>query len=119
MFSIMFPFSFLTLLVGSIDYRLLIAIVALLVLAASCSSFFFTIIAQRFNKWGMSATVAGIQNTFAAFGIVAANGFLTWMGDSFGWLSALISVIALIGVSVLLTGIALPMWRKFKKKHQL
>ena len=120
MFLLLIPLSLPTLLAGKIDYRLLVALVALVVLAASCISFFLTtIIAQRFEKWGKNATVAGIFNTFASFGVVAASGFLTWMADRFSWLAALLSLVVMIGVAAVMAAVALPFWRSFKKKYQL
>ena len=82
--------------------------------ATATSYFAMTLSSVAFVKWGKGATVAGILNAAAAFGIVGANFLLTLIAEKLGWGITLITITALIVISVILAFIGTPIWKKFK-----
>ena len=115
-FSIAFPITLLTLLVGRLDYRIMVVVLALIVmLMNSCTLFTTTYIATRFNKYGKGATVAGILNASASLGIVLANTLFPGLADNVGWNGTVIVWSTMMFVAVILAYIFLPLWVKFLK----
>ncbi len=70
----------------------------------------------RFNNYGLTATIGGIINCFAAVGNVIANYSGGYIADHFGWGTMIIVwnvlIVLFIGISVAI----LPMWTAFRKK---
>ncbi len=71
----------------------------------------------RFHAYGLTATVGGIINCFAAVGNVIATYGGGYIADNFGW-DVMIGVwnvllLAFVAISVAM----LPMWRKFRRKE--
>ena len=115
LFSAMMPMGLITLLLGKINYWFIIVATALLVLLATATSYFaMTLSSVAFVKWGKGATVAGILNAAAAFGIVGANFLLTLIAEKFGWVITIITINALIVLCVILAFVGTPVWKKFK-----
>ena len=115
LFSFMIPMGLVTLLLGRVNYWFIIAATACIVLCASATSYFaMTLASVAYIKWGVGATVAGITNAAAAFGIVGANFVLTLIAEKFGWGVTLITISALIVISAILSFIGSPIWKKFK-----
>jgi sugar phosphate permease len=116
LFSVMIPMGAVTLLLGRVNYWFIIAATACIVLCASATSYFaMTLSSIVYIKWGVGATVAGIVNSAAAFGIVGANFLLTLIAEEFGWGITLITITALIVISAILAFIGTPIWKNFKK----
>ena len=110
------PAAAITLMLGKISYWYILAAVAVIVFLSGATSFYVgTVIATKFNKWGKSATVAGILNCFAASGNVVANFALTLVADRFGWYMTLVVILLLICAAFVMGIIAAPIWKKFKK----
>ena len=115
LFLAMVPMGLITLLLGRINYWFIIVATALLVLFATATSYFtMTLSSVVFVKWGKGATVAGILNAAAAFGIVGANFLLTLIAEKLGWIITIVTINALIVICVLLSFIGTPIWKKFK-----
>ena len=115
LFLLSMPLSFVTLLLGSINYWFIIAATALIVLCASANGYFtMTLASMAFAKWGKDGTVAGITNAAAAFGIVGANAILTLIADKLGWIATLITIVSLVVFGAILGFIGTPIWKKFK-----
>lgn len=116
----MIPMGAVTLLLGKISYWYILAAVAVIMLLTSATSFYVTtLVATKYNKWGKSATVAGILNAFSAFGVVGANFALTLIAEKLGWLMTLITVSVLIVVAFILAVTVTPIWKKFKKNNNI
>lgn len=71
----------------------------------------------RFHKWGLTATVGGIINCFAAIGNVIASYGGGFIADHFGWNTMIVVWNLLIIVFVILTIYMIPTWKKFRWKH--
>jgi len=118
-FFLALPFTFLTLLIGKIDYRIMIVILAIIVmLMNSCTLFTTSYIAARFNKYGKGATVAGILNASASLGIVLANTLFPGLADSVGWKGTVWVWVIMMTVAAIMTVIYVPMWTKFLKESR-
>ena len=114
------PLGLYTLLIGKVSYISIVAALGGIVLCSSAASFYSsTMIAVHFAKWGKDATIAGISNAFSASGIVFTNLAMTWIAEEFGWPGSLITLCALILLSLSLAAINIPIWGRFKKKHNL
>lgn len=70
----------------------------------------------RFLNWGLTATVGGIINGFAAFGNVIATYGSGYIADHFGWNVMIMIWNVLILLFVALTILMMPMWKKFRWK---
>lgn len=71
----------------------------------------------RFHKWGLTATVGGIINCFAALGNVVASYAGGFIADHFGWNVMIIVWNVLIIGFVLITICMIPSWKKFRRRH--
>ena len=119
-FAVMLPISLVTLMLGRISYWWMIASMAAVTFGASCVTFFIiTLVATKFNKWGKGATVAGLLNCFTALGNVAASALITWIAERFSWAVSMGSVVVMIAISLILAATELPIWSRFKKKHNV
>jgi sugar phosphate permease len=110
------PLAALTLLVGKIHYVALVIILALIVMLMSgCSIFTTSYAAAKFNKWGKGATVAGILNCTASFGVVGANLIFTAIAEGAGWFGTAVVWVIMMAVSILITLTLIPIWSAFLK----
>lgn len=110
------PLAALTLLVGKIHYVALVIVLALIVMLMSgCSIFTTSYAAAKFNKWGKGATVAGILNCTASFGVVGANLIFTAIAEGAGWFGTAVVWVIMMAVSILITLILIPIWSAFLK----
>lgn len=117
-FGAILPVSLVTLLLGEINYWIIIAAMAIVTFGAGASTFFITsLIATKFNKWGKGATVAGLLNAFTAIGNVVAGAVITLIADNLGWRVSLLSLVAFIALALVISLLELPIWKRFKKKY--
>ncbi len=115
-FGLSLPFTFLTLFIGKIDYRVMVAVLSIIVMFMnSCTLFTTSYIAARFNKYGKGATIAGILNASASLGIVLANTLFPGLADTVGWQGTVIVWVVMMSVAMLLVLCYLPLWTKFLK----
>ena len=106
----------MTLFLGKIDYRIMVAILSFIVMFMnSCTLFTTSYIAARFNKYGKGATIAGILNASASLGIVLANTLFPGLADSVGWRGTIVVWVVMMTVAMVLVLLYLPMWTKFLK----
>ncbi len=103
--------------IGKVNYWLMIIAMALLMLLLSAKGLYISYMQASFNKWGKSATVAGIMNFAASFGVMFANFAFTRIADGFGWIATLFVCFLMLLLAVVLSLIALPKWKKFKKEE--
>jgi len=116
-FSVSVPICLVTLMIGEVNYWLLVAALALLVLFMSAGSLFTTsFVSKKWEKWGKGATVVGIINCASSLGIVAANSLLTGLADSIGWGGTVRVWCVMMGITWCLTFITVPLWTKFIRK---
>ena len=71
----------------------------------------------RFQLWGLTATVGGIINCFAAFGNVIATYGSGFIADHYGWNAMIIIWNILIILFVVLTILMIPKWNKFRRRE--
>lgn len=117
-FLLAFPFLCLLLLVGKVNYILIIVFLAIMVFLLSCASMFTSsYIAGKFGRWNMGATVAGFVNGGAALGIVLANMLFTAIADNNGWLFTIRVWIFMMLGAIILSIVFLFIWTKFLKKR--
>ena len=105
------------LLIGKVNYWLMTIAMAVLMLLLSAKGLYVSFMQASFNKWGKSATVVGIMNFAASFGVMFANFAFTRIADNFGWIVTLFVCFLLLLLAVVLSLIALPKWNKFKKEE--
>lgn len=71
----------------------------------------------RFHRWGLTASIGGIINCFAALGNVAATYGGGYIADHFGW-NVMIGIWnVLIIIFVVITISIMPIWKKFRRKE--
>ena len=117
-FSLSLPFTFMTLLLGKLDYRIMICVLAFIVMFMnSCTLFTTSYIAARFNKYGKGATIAGILNASASLGIVLANTLFPGLADSVGWSGTVIVWAVMMSVAMVFVLLFLKTWTKFLKSR--
>lgn len=101
--------------VGKINYWIIIAAMALIMVIIASTNLYYSYISAYFGRWGKSGTLSGIINFAASFGVVFANLVLTRIADGFGWTATLVVCFALLCIGAILSCIAAPKWEKFKK----
>ena len=117
-FGIAFPLTAICLLLGRLDYRIMIVVLAFIVMAMnSCALFTTSYIAARFNKYGKGATVAGILNASASLGIVLANTLFPGLADGVGWYGTVVVWVIMMAIALMLTIAFVPLWTRFLKKR--
>ena len=105
------------LLLGTVNYIVIVILLALVVMLMSAASLFTSsYIAARFNPWGKGGTVAGALNCAASFGVVAANTLFTKIADEFGWHGTIIVWIVIMTISLIVSASHIPIWTRFLKK---
>ncbi len=115
-FLVALPLTALMLLIGRVDPIVIVILLALVVAAMSAASLFTTsYIAARFNAYGKGATVAGLLNCSASFGVVASNTLFTGLAE-ISWETTIIAWIVIMAVSLIISLINIPIWSRFLRK---
>lgn len=70
----------------------------------------------RFHLWGLTATVGGIINCFAAFGNVIATYGSGFIADNWGWDAIIVFWNVLILLFVVITIAIIPIWKEFRRR---
>ncbi len=116
-FLISLPLTAAMLLIGKVSSIIIVVLLALVVTLMSAASLFTTsYIASRFNIYGKGATVAGILNCSASFGVVASNTLFTGLAQ-ISWQTTIIAWIIIMAVSLIISAINIPIWTKFLKNR--
>lgn len=118
MFGACVPLLLIVTFVGDAPLLLIIAALTALMVATGLMSVYFSYVSKTFEKYGYGATLAGLFNCMASLGIVLANFVFARLADNFGWgITTKVWLIIAIA-SLLLCVIAIPIWRKFKKRAE-
>jgi len=116
-FLLSLPLTAAMLLIGKVSPIIIVILLALVVMLMSAASLFTTsYIASRFNIYGKGATVAGILNSAASFGVASANTLFTGLAES-GWIYTIIAWIVIMVISLIISAINIPIWTKFLKNR--
>lgn len=116
-FLISLPLTALMLLIGKVSSLLIVILLAIVVMLMSAASLFLSsYIAAGFNIYGKGATVAGILNCAASFGVVASNTLFTGLAQ-ISWHATVISWIIIMAVSLVISAANIPVWSKFLKNR--
>lgn len=116
-FLLSLPLTAAMLLIGKISPIIIVILLALVVMLMSAASLFTTsYIASRFNIYGKGATVAGILNSAASFGVSSANTLFTGLAEG-GWIYTIIAWIVIMVISLIISAINIPIWTKFLKNR--
>ena len=108
------------LLIGKVNYWVIVAAMSLLILhTSSTAPYLTTYAASRFEKWGKSATVAGALNLCSSLGITFANMVYTRVADAFGWAFTTWIWFILLSLGTVLALASVPLWARFLKKEEL
>lgn len=116
-FLLSLPLTAAMLLIGKVSPIIIVILLALVVMLMSAASLFTTsYIASRFNIYGKGATVAGILNSAASFGVSSANTLFTGLAEG-GWIYTIIAWIVIMVISLIISAINIPIWTKFLKNR--
>ena len=116
-FLLSLPLTAAMLLIGKVSPIIIVILLALVVMLMSAASLFTTsYIASRFNIYGKGATVAGILNSAASFGVASANTLFTGLAEG-GWIYTIIAWIVIMVISLIISAINIPIWTKFLKNR--
>lgn len=116
-FLLSLPLTAAMLLIGKVSPIIIVILLALVVMLMSAASLFTTsYIASRFNIYGKGATVAGILNSAASFGVASANTLFTGLAEG-GWIYTIIAWIVVMVISLIISAINIPIWTKFLKNR--
>ena len=103
--------------IGDIHIALIILALAILAVAVSIMSIFFSCVSRSFENIGASGTLAGMFNCMVALGIVLANYVFTLLAEKKGWEFTVYVWLALAALSLVLSIITVPLWKKFLNKN--
>lgn len=67
-----------------------------------------------FVKYGKNGLASGVANAAASVAIMIQSYGTAYVADHAGWQMVVWLFIVLLGVSILCTGVAIPLWRRFK-----
>jgi len=102
--------------VGDIPLVFVVMALTLMMVFAGAASIFINYISKEFAKYDCVATVSGMVNCMASLGIVLANYVFAKLADIYGWGFTTSCWVVIACVALLLTLIAVPIWRRFTKK---
>lgn len=113
---ILLPLLLVLTFIGSASLFIIMGALVLIMIAVSATTISFSYISKAFERYGCSGTISGIFNCMAALGIVLANYVFTGIAESFGWGVTTRSWLVLAVISLLLTLLTIPMWKRFLRK---
>jgi len=116
MFGITLPLLLIVTFIGEVSLALIIVSLALIMVAVSSVTVFFSYISKTFEKFGCTATLAGLFNCTSAIALVLTNYVFAKIADSFGWEVATKSWFIIAIAAFALVCVAIPIWKRFKKK---
>ena len=119
MFAAIVPLLVVVTFIGDVNIAFIIAALSLLMVSVSSMTVFFSYISKAFEKFGHGATIAGLFNCMSAIGIVLANYVFSVLAERFGWGFTTKSWLVIAIVSLALTAITIPIWKRFKKKMDI
>jgi len=114
-FVLSMPLVVLFAFVGRIPALVLFLDLTIVVAFMTVASLTVFYVSARFAKYGCDGTASGVFNAMAALGIVAANFVFTKLADSFGWTVTNYVFIVTAAVGLIVTALAIPLWRKMLK----
>ncbi len=110
------PMLLIMLFIGRISAITMVIVISLFVLTSNGAYLIINpYITVHFSKFGKAASVSGILNSMASFGIVISNLVSTAIADNMGWKAVIISWIIFALVSAVFVIIAYFPWKKFLK----
>lgn len=116
--SAVIPLFLGMLFVGKINVWIMLILISLAVLVSATSAIIpFSYMCARFFKSGKSATVSGLINGMASFGIVVANYVSPRVADMFNnnWVPVILVWIGFAVVSIMISALGIFPWKKFIK----
>ena len=119
MFGIALPLLLILTFIGDVSLVFLIVSLVVLMISVSSTTVFFSYISKTFEKFGFSATVAGLFNCMASVSLMLSNYVFAKLADTLGWGFTTKSWLVIGIVSFALAGIAIPIWKRFKKKMSI
>lgn len=110
-------FSVVLIFIGKVG--LAVAVVSMCLVAGSLTggTLFLTYCNLRFAKFGKSGTAAGLLNAATTFGMVVNSYGAVKIAEVFDWQTVALLFFALLVVAIVLGLIAIPLWKRFKKKY--
>lgn len=110
------PMLVIVMFVGTLPLAFIVLALTLMMVFAGASSLSFSYISKEFARYDCVATVSGLVNCMAALGIVLANYVFAKLADIYGWGFTTRCWLIIAAISLVLTLIAIPIWRRFVKK---
>jgi fucose permease len=119
MFGVTVPLLLVITFIGRVELAVIIAMLALLMVSVSSMTVFFQYVSKAFEKFGLGATLAGLFNCMSAIGIVLATYVFATLADKYGWGVTTKSWLVIAIVSLALSALTVPLWKRFKKKMDI
>ena len=116
--SVSVPMLIIMTYVGRAHVALIMTALVILAVAISAMAIYASYVSKSFEWLGVSATLAGLFNCMVALGIVLANYVFTKIAESYGWNTTVIIWLVLACLSLALSLIATPLWKRFLKKRE-
>lgn len=103
--------------IGQINIAVIVVSLCMMVGSLTAAQLFTNYCSLRFEKFGKSGTVSGITNAVSSFGVVVNSYGVTKAAERFSWQTVAKFFLIMLAVALVLTLIALPFWKRFKKKY--
>ncbi len=117
MLSVALLFSVVLMEIGKVDVAAVVISMCLISGCLTASNLFTSYCNLRFAKFGKSGTAAGVLNAATSFGVVVNSYGVAWVAEKYDWQTVTKLFFALLAVSIALSVIVIPFWRRFKKKY--
>lgn len=109
----MVPTLVITLL-GKVSVFLIVTSLCILAAILSGINLIMSRCSASFVKYGKSGLASGVANSAASVAIMLQSYGTAYVADNAGWKMVVWLFIALLGIGVLCSGIAIPLWKRFK-----
>ena len=110
------PLLFVVSFIGKTGVGIVVMSLALVVIFTSATQLSFSHISRSFARYGCVGTLSGLFNCAASLGIVAWNYGFIKLADSFGWGFTTKGWIVITVISLFLSLISIPIWKRFSEK---
>jgi len=113
---IVLPFVIAIKFTGTLDVWMIVVTLCISSALMSGASLMTGFVNGSFSKYGKNGTAAGIANSAASIGVVLQSYGFTFIADSYGWGAVTNVYIIGMGVIIIFSAVALPLWIRFKKQ---
>ena len=117
MVAVTLLFSIPLMFIGRVSLAITVFSLCVMLGTLTAAQLFTNYCSLRFEKFSKSGMVSGITNAVSSFAVVINSYGVTKAAEYFSWQTVAKMFVLMLAVSLLLSLIALPFWKRFKQKY--